>query len=369
MRSPTRKMLRTFYRPWYRRPFSWLLAIVPLVVVGRFAAGPWLEHRARVLLTRVPEHRVTFTGFEVFTFPPAIALRGVKVDRLVPAGLTPLLTADRVEIHLPWSELFARDRKVDLRLVRPTLLAGAGRALELGTLFGALPPVRVERLFIIGGAVRVQRGAEAAVWLEGIDALATDLATRRLLADPQAVVPVRFEGVLARSGRLRGRFDLRPWQASPHLRAELHLQGLALRDLERIAAFDSVGLASTGFVDLAAEVTVEAGTLEGQVHSAGNGLWMGGDPARLLVEASGPWQSVAPGVFLRGAPPANGDGADGASDGAAVEGAVTPPNVSAVEAVLGVVRGVLTQGLGRELQRLGDGQAVAAETPAAAPAP
>src|ERR1044071_8035193 len=103
-RVNTVRIVRRFYRSWWRRPF-WLLGIAALAIVaGRIALTPYLMKWVRSEL----DHRagagvVTFRDLDVYLFPPTFVFKEVAVR---PPGTGESLELARAEIHAAsWREL------------------------------------------------------------------------------------------------------------------------------------------------------------------------------------------------------------------------------------------------------------------------
>ena len=141
-RVNTRRIIKTFYRSWWRRPL-WLVAIfvvIPLLV-GRVALNPLLVRAVRHHLSTTSHvAAATFSDLDVFLFPPSFTFRDVVVRG--PSGEK--LEVDRLEVHLTsLRELRASVPHIRLRMVHPqlALVPGAG---DIARWMRTLPSARVD---------------------------------------------------------------------------------------------------------------------------------------------------------------------------------------------------------------------------------
>src|SRR5216110_2912817 len=99
-----RRALRRFHRPWYRRLLPWAFFFALLLVAGRVALTPAVEHWSRTTMAALPGFRASYRSLDVFTWPPVYVLDGVRVET---AAGEPVLSIERLEVHTRLREIVA----------------------------------------------------------------------------------------------------------------------------------------------------------------------------------------------------------------------------------------------------------------------
>lgn len=213
----TRRIIKRFYRPGWRRPF-WLvmtLVVVPLLV-GRVMLNPLLErlirHRLGSLQTIAA---ASFSDLDVFLFPPSFTFRDVIVRGPSGEGLE----VDRLEIHLATlGDLRSAEPHLRARLVHPTLrlVPGAG---DLERWARALPTARFDVTGVENGSVAGASnvGGDGRAFLQALSGDIEGLATGSALGAAGVGWQTRMDGRLDGTDPLHLLFRGEPsgaWQAT-----------------------------------------------------------------------------------------------------------------------------------------------------------
>lgn len=360
-RNNTRGMLRSFYRPWYARPFVWLLALVPTFVAARLALTPYAAHKVRARLATAPGAEVTFRALHVFTSPPVFVLDDVEARPRDAVGASPL-RAERVEVHFSsWTDVFRRDPTVRVRVRAPVWNVDANESLRLSAFLAHLPPAKVELLTVENGSI-VSSGARLQTALvDDVAAAVRGLSTTpRLGAGRPAEVEARAD--LLDGGRLSVRFTTDVWTGGS-LSGAIDVRNLGLAQLERAVGLDGSAQQGGGAMDLTATFRVRDGAVEGSVDGVATSLRLGSTSAAVSERLAAATAGLVPGVMAT------------SSETGRFRGAVTPPTVGDARAVLGVVRVVVGEGVGKVLalamaeERAAEEEALASSNPSAAEPP
>lgn len=325
----TRKMLRVFYHPWYRRPFAWLLCLIAVAAVGRLALTPFLAAKARRNLEASPLYAASFDKMRVFLFPPVMVLEKVQVrDRAASnhAGSQPALVADRVEVHLTWAQVMRPDRTVRVRVRAPIVTAGSG-GVQWGEVLSAVPGARIELMSIEAGQVRDAQGrtifGEVEATVKGLSTLQTE---------QPAPMQVEARGMFLGSGRVVGRFRVERSAGVPTIEGTTEVRDLAVGDLESLGGADGAARGK-GALDVVGRFVVRDGVLKGSVQSAPMSAQTESVPDELAARFASAFSGVVPAVV-----------ATSTVEGA-LTGSVTPPQIDETDAMVGVVRAVVVAGV------------------------
>ncbi len=340
-RRPLKNLLRTFYRPWYRRAFPWLLMLVlPVLIAGRLALTPLAEREAHRVLDKIEGYDVRFSGIDIFLSPLVVVVNRVAVYKQnVPRS--PLLTARRLEIFLNWNDLLHDQHTVSARLDHPVLVPHPGAEVDLQSLFAQLPPARIELLTIDAGTiVLASTHADPMPWLSAIEANAKGLVTRRSLDAGDTHAVIEGQATLLRTGRMNFRFNAQPWDDRPNLRGDIAVENLSTADLEQLPRLDNA-IPSNGRDNctIEAAVRVTDGALTGLVRAGVTDTYDHAGMGPALVRTAATFANIAPGVEIT--MPAANPGADSAR----LTGALVPASISTIDSLLGVTRGMTVEGL------------------------
>lgn len=182
-----------------------LAALVALLLAGRHAAQP--DRIAALLLRQAGNAlglEITARGATTLRLRgvPQVVLRDVVARQ--PGGATPLLTAERMLVAVPWSTL--RARGADLTVQRVELDAPVLDLAALGRWQASRPPTTAPRIPTLTDGVAVQRGRiDGSGW-----------ALRNITLDLPALHPARPV-----AGRLRATFTNASVQVPMDLRVAL----------------------------------------------------------------------------------------------------------------------------------------------------
>jgi hypothetical protein len=386
MFSPTRRITRRFYRPWYSRPFVWLMALALALVAGRLALTPWLETRTRAALERAAGADVRFARMEVFLFPPVLVVHDLSVRS---EGAEARLEVPRTEIHGRWRDLLAREAPtVSVRLRKPALHLSRTDRLAFGPLLESLPAARIDVLAVEEGSAYLAGAPEAqGPWLGRIQGRARSLATRAELAPPAeparrtgapAQLPTSIDGTAELLGmaKLEVRSHAALFAPSPALAGTFSVDGLGLRDLEALLGTRVAGAPpAAGTVAVDARVELQDGALTGKMAAKATNATLGPSAQALAQRLEATLAGVVPALELKVAELSAERAPD---DPMPLSGRVTPGAVGPIEALLGVTRALVVQGLEAPLRSAplaaaapseSPGAVVAAEGGASEPAP
>jgi hypothetical protein len=181
-RLNTRKMIKRFYRSWWKRPFWLLVVLIVPLVVGRIVLTPLVQEAIRQHLDR--SHGpgvVSFRDLDIFLFPPSFLFKDVAIHGGAPGGGSgDDLVVDRLEVHVAsLRELVAPVPRVRLRMVRPRLQLHPG-AHDLERVARALPTARVEVTGFEGGSINAptsETKADGKAILDGMNGDIEGIAT------------------------------------------------------------------------------------------------------------------------------------------------------------------------------------------------
>lgn len=352
-----RRMLASFYRPWYLRPFTWLLMAVPLLVAGRIALTPLATTRARAALATATAHDVQFRDLKIFTWPPVLALDDVVVRSRTNGA--ELMRAERVEVHMALSELWRRERHVRLRVRAPQVTAAAlaGPALSLTDVQQVLPRAQVEVLAIDDGRVALPAARDInGGFLTHVNATVTGIPAAAATLDR----PLKVDGSarFLDSGEVAGQMT---FTGTSDADTKLTVRSLTLADLERLGGLASAaGESSHGALDITAQWQVRGGAISGQVESALTSATLVTDANRLNGAVDSALAGVSPDVQISRRVVADPSGAT-----VDVLSGSLSPEAGRTTAALGLIRAAIVQGAARGLDVLAAHQAQ--EAAAAAP--
>ena len=284
-RSEEERQLRSFYRPWYRRPVIWVAMVLPLLLLARLALTPLAWYQVRKHLAALPEYDITFSSLSLALMSNQVIFRDVKVHHRSEANrhdTRALATIPFVQMDLPLRKLLQGGPVDRVTLIEPIFRPRTDSHLALSAqartawLQAAtrLPLREIKILRIERGMVLAAEQAKAA--LTGSDrALVRDLDVSvtglRFGSQTSAdVLQARINGgLMLGSGILKGDLQLTPdGERSWDFKGEIHLAGLDLQDLRGHALAPALptGPAPQGKFRLKAAFEVKRGQLSAHVE-------------------------------------------------------------------------------------------------------
>lgn len=324
-------MVKRVIRPWYRRPFSWLLVLVPLLAVGRLLLTPALEMATERRLPTLAGHPVQFHDADVSLFPPVYALNGVAVGHRHEGR--PLLSADRIEARLTWRSLLAGAPQAWVRL-DGARWTGTGEGLPLvdvGTALGRLGDVRVESVEIARGELYLPRATYP--WVT---------AGRAHVQWAGGTVKVNGTGKTLGDGALVFEATL-PASDPTAMTGQIGGRGVP------VGTLDAYGVRVTtpppiGAFDVAARFDVRGGRLGGAVMPVKSTVAVAVPPGEMVASMRAQLAAFAPGVRAQRTE-------NPAGRPALVSGVVPSCEGCLIPNLGGVLRVFLTEGLALALER------------------
>ena len=284
-RSEEERQLRSFYRPWYRRPVIWLAMVLPLLLLARLALTPLAWYQVRKHLAALPEYDVRFSSLSLALMSNQVIFRDVKVHHRSEASLDhtrALATIPFVQMDLPLRRLLQGGPVERVTLIEPIFrprtdpglaLSAQARTAWLQTVT-RLPLREIKILRIERGMVLAAEQSKAA--LTGSDrALVRDLDVSvtglRFGSQTSAdVLQAKINGgLMLGSGILKGDLRLTPdGEKSWDFSGEIFIAGLDLQDLRGHALAPALptGPAPQGKFRLKAAFEAKRGQLSAHVE-------------------------------------------------------------------------------------------------------
>jgi len=354
------RMMGKFYRPWYRRPFPWLVLLLVLVGAGRVALTPLADRWARQALSELANFKADYRDLEIFSFPPVAVLDGVTVED--DAG-NPVLGIERLEVHTTWSDVLRATvlgaaPSVNLRVSRPRVtLTGDAPVFLADELRGWLEgrrEVHVALTSIEDGDILVgaEGSARPETWMSKVRA-----SIQRSPSDGSATM----RGTAALLGSGETSFTLGfPASDSDPATGELQVSYLSLADLYLF--LDGTPPArdkAPGTLAVGARFKLEGSVVSGLLRTSTAGLEARDLPPRLLQRLRTRLSAAAP--FVDAHRRRTSDPAE-----FALRGTVTPASTGTWLKSLSATRAFFVEGVGGAVAALPD-SALESPQPAAAP--
>jgi hypothetical protein len=267
-------------RRWVRRLAVTLGVLVGLAIVVRLLLDPIAAHYTRQALNKSEHMKGTFSGVHVSLLPPGYEINRLKMIEM-PGGdwKEPLLYVEHTRMSIMWHELLHRHLVARVDIHKPKFLAitrpeekakKAKQATpELSQMLEEQLPFKIDRITVTDGEVLLaQREAQgddkAALWLNRIELVAANLATRKALMQGEPST-LRLDARVQRTGKLAIDATMNPLAKALTFSLKAALRDLELRELYGVVAPATKMAADRGTIDLFGEMRARDGALTGGV--------------------------------------------------------------------------------------------------------
>ena len=347
---------------WQRlRTFLWtgkakvLLGIVGLLVLGRLAL-PWiLKSVINDRLANMDGYSGRVLDVDVSLLRGAYVLDDLRIERVDEDVRVPFVEAERIDVSLEWLALFQGSVVAEIVAEHPVLnfVNGArgqnGEGNDWRDTVDDLVPITINHFAVHDGEVHYRDfGSRPTVDLVAADleVEATGLSTQQDETGRRLPAHVEVSARVQRSGRLRATIDLDPWQERPTFDLALALERLPARELNRFLRAYAWVDAEGGDFFCYSEISSRRGNFQGYVKPMVEHLDLvewgeHGDVVNVIADLV---VQLVVDLF-------ENHGTDRFATRVNVSGSFDEPGVSALQAVVGVLRNTFIEAFEHGLER------------------
>ena len=347
---------------WQRlRTFAWttkgrvLLAVAGALVLGRLAL-PWiLKSVINDRLANMDGYTGRVLDVDVSLLRGAYVLDDLRIERVDEDVSVPFVEADRIDVSLEWLALFHGRVVAEIVAEHPVLnfVNGAsgqnGEGNDWRDTVDDLVPITINHFAVHDGEVHYRDfGTRPTVDVVAADleVEATGLSTQQDEAGRNLPAHVEVLARVQQSGRLRATIDLDPWQERPTFDLALALERLPARELNRFLRAYAWVDAEGGDFFCYSEISSRGGNFRGYVKPMVEHLDLvewgeHGDVVNVIADLV---VQLVVDLF-------ENHGTDRFATRVSVSGSFDRPGVSAVEAVVGVLRNTFIEAFEHGLER------------------
>jgi hypothetical protein len=330
--------------------------LVVLAIVVRLVVDPIAAHYTRKALNEGDAMRGTFSSVHVSLVRPGYEIKHLKIIEL-PGGdwKQPLLYAENTRMTIVWSALFRGHLVAWASVYKPKLIAlnkpeQKPKKLppDLTSMLQKQVPFKIDRLEVIDGEVLLAqgKGTEASLWLNDVDMVVKNLATRRPLMGGEAAT-LRLDARVQRSGKLVVDANMDPFAKQLTFSIKAALRDLELREVYGFMAPATKLKAEQGKIDLFSEIHARQGQLTGGVKPVLTDVELASAEEGLGARIKAALADVSMDILEDD----RGDH-DVAATTIPIKGSLTDPHLQLVPAVLGAVRNAFVVGLSSGFKNL-----------------
>ncbi len=279
-----------------------MLSVIVLLVAVRIALPYVIKSVVKKTLNTIPGYQARIADVDLHVSRGAYVIKGIELTKSSGAVPVPFFSADALDLHVEWKELFRGSLVAEIAFIHPQLNFVSGKS-ERDSQTGvdkswqetikSLFPLRINSFTIDNGEIHLRSYTSAPnidVYVHDLNVVATNLTNSEQISESM-VAHIDADGLVMGDGKFKGHVDIDPFALQPTFNFDAELSHVSLPKLnDFLLAYGKFDV-ERGVFSLYMECAASEGKFNGYVKPLLENLKVASwhkdkkNPAKLLWES------------------------------------------------------------------------------------